>query len=200
MRAGRIAAGLLLLAAAVLVALLAVDVRRWHDAFGTVRTPAPSLEASPLLPFDPAGHLLGVAGELAYRRALRDFRALGARGGGLDNGRSAIDARGELEARLAELARGSDPARASLAENLLGILAFADSKPQGPAAPAPVDRSIAAFAAAVRLDPGDDDAKFNLELLLRLLVARGERSGANGSTGPAAGRRGAGGGLPGRGY
>jgi len=90
---------------------------------------------------------------------------------------------------------------ASEADNLLGILAFADSTQTGPAAPAPVDQSVADFQAAVRLEPGNVDAKFNLELLLHQLLARGIRPGSNSSAGgPAKGHRGAGGGLPGRGY
>jgi hypothetical protein len=64
-----------------------------------------------------------------------------------------------------------------------------------------VERSVADFQSAVQLDPANDDAKYNLELLLRELLARGVRPGSNGSsTGPAKGHKGAGGGQPGRGY
>jgi hypothetical protein len=84
---------------------------------------------------------------------------------------------------------------------MLGILAFADSRPVGPSAPAPVDQSVGAFQAAVRADPTNEAAKYNLELLLRRLVAKGTRRGPNGSaSGPSLGRNGASGGLPGHGY
>ena len=99
-----------------------------------------------------------------------------AAGRGYDNGLSESRDRGELEAELTELARSGDLRRGSEAENLLGILAFADSRPSGPTAPAPVDQSVSDFQAAVRLDPGNEDAKFNLELLLRQLVAKGTRA------------------------
>jgi hypothetical protein len=84
---------------------------------------------------------------------------------------------------------------------MLGILAFTDSTPSGPIAAAPIDESVADFQSAIRLDPGNTDAKFNLELLLRQLVAKGVRPGASNSAGgQATGHHGAGGGLPGRGY
>ena len=88
--------------------------------------------------------------------------------------------------------RSGDRRRGSEAANLLGILAFADSRPSGPTAPAPVDQSVADFQAAVRLDPGNEDAKFNLELLLRQLVAKGIRRGLRQHVGrPVEGRTGA---------
>ena len=124
-----------------------------------------------------------------------------AAGNGLDNGYSESRARGELEAELAELAQGSNRVRDAEADNLLGILAFLDSQENGPSAPAPVDRSVGDFQAAVQMDPANEDAKFNLEWLLRELLAHGERSGSNASSsGPAKGHTGAGGGTPGRGY
>ncbi len=64
-----------------------------------------------------------------------------------------------------------------------------------------MDASVADFQAAVRLDANDADAKFNLELVLRKLLAIGSRHGSDNSTGGGStGRRGGGGGLPGSGY
>ena len=84
---------------------------------------------------------------------------------------------------------------------MLGILAFADSQRTGPTAPAPVEQSVADFQAAVRADPSNEVAKYNLELLLRKLAASGTRHGPNGSAGGTGhGRNGAGGGIVGRGY
>jgi hypothetical protein len=157
--------------------------------------------ASTILPFDPALHILGLSEELRLRRAARSFVAVAAAGNGVDNGYSESQARGALEGVLTDIARTSNRAQASAAENMLGILAFADSQQRGPNAAAPVERSVADFQASAQLDPANEAAKYNLELLLHELIAKGERPGANASNGgPARGHRGAAGGLPGRGY
>jgi hypothetical protein len=53
----------------------------------------------------------------------------------------------------------------------------------------------------VRLDPTNAAAQYNLELLLRMLLAHGQRVGPNSAPGPrATGRKGAGAGQPGTGY
>ena len=157
--------------------------------------------APSVLPGDPAGAILGLSGQLAYRKAAQSFVAVAAAGNGFDNGYSESRARGDLEATLESLAGGPNRARDSRLENMLGILAFSDSQQHGPSAPAPVERSLAGFRSAVQLDPTNEDAKFNLESLLRALVAHGSRAGGtSGSGGPAKGHKGAGGGLPGRGY
>ena len=199
-------AGLLLLLA-VFAALLAADLRGWRTTLGSGdarfdQSPADaSWSSSSILPGDPARAILGLPGELAYRRAAQAFAAVVAAGNGFDNGFSESQARGALEATLESLARGTDRVRDAQLENMLGILAFSDSQQHGPTAPAPVDRAVAGFRSAVQLDPANEDAKFNLEWLLRKLVAKGSRAGnSSGSGGPAKGHKGAGGGLPGRGY
>ena len=54
---------------------------------------------------------------------------------------------------------------------------------------------------AVRDDPENTTAKFDLELLLRVLTAQGVRVGSNNQAGAGStGRHGAGGGIPGSGY
>ncbi len=206
-RGTRFAAAVVLLAGAVVLVLLAADVLGWRDAVRdgdrhfASEPPSAAWHASTRLPFDPARALLGLDGELRFRAAAQQFAAVQAAGRGYDNGLSESRDRGELEAELTELARSGDLRRGSEAANLLGILAFADSRPSGPTAPAPVDQSVSDFQTAVRLDPGNEDAKFNLELLLRQLVAKGTRRGSdNTSAGPSKGHRGAGGGIPGRGY
>ena len=207
MRAGRIVALAVLAAAGVVAALLAADLRSWQtavrsgDATFADDPASASWHVSTLLPFDPALHILGLADQLALRRAAQQFVPVATAGNGLDNGFSESQARGALEEVLTRLGAGPSRERDSEAENLLGILAFLDTKQHGPNAPAPVERSVADFQSAVQLDPADDDAKFNLELLLRELLARGVRPGSNGSSpGPAKGHKGAGGGQAGRGY
>jgi hypothetical protein len=207
MRAARLVAALVLLGVAALLALLAADVLGWRDAVARgdrqfAAAPASaSWQASPLLPGDPARSLLGLALPLRFRAALERFVAVEAAGTGYDNGLSEARSRGELEAELGRLARAGDRTLASAADNLLGILAYADATPTGPVGAAPIDESVADFQAAVRLDPANAEAKFNLELLLHQLIAHGVRPGASpGAGGPARGHRGSGGGLPGRGY
>jgi hypothetical protein len=207
MRIGRVVIALVLLALAAFAALLAADMRAWQ---ATLRagdltysgSPADAAWTNPsLLPGDPAGSILNLSGQLAYRKASQSFVAVNAAGNGFDNGYTESRERGDLESTFESLARGADRARDAELENMLGILAFADSRQRGPSAPAPVERSVAGFRSAVQLDPSNEDAKFNLESLMRALVAHGSRGGGtSGSGGPARGHKGAGGGIPGRGY
>jgi hypothetical protein len=206
-RALRPVAVVVLVAAAAILALLAADVLSWRDAMqrgdrAFAGSPANATwAADTVLPSDTARWLLDLDVPLRFRDAEQRYAVLSAEGRGYDNGVTASRSRGELEAVLAELGRSDDHVIASQAENLLGILAYSDSRQTGPIAAAPVDQSVAAFQAAVRLDPTNADAKVNLELLLRELVAKGVRQGPSSSSdGPSKGRRGAGGGLPGRGY
>lgn len=205
-RASRIALAAVLCGAAAVLVFLALDVLRWRDAIGSgdrafARSPASATwQASTLLPGDPARGLLGLGPALRFRAGEQAFAAVEAAGNGYDNGFSEAHARGELEAELAALGMSGQRPLASEADNLLGILAFADATQTGPMAPAPAEQSVADFQAAVRLDPADVDAKFNLELVLRALIAKGVRHGASNAPGKANGHSGAGGGLAGSGY
>jgi hypothetical protein len=202
----RIAIAVVALAAAVLVALLAADLRSTQDALRSgdavfAQSPAAAgWQASTILPSSISRGLLGISDQLAFRRAAQSFVAVHNAGLGIDNGYSESQRRAALEVTLTNLAHGSDRRRAAAADNLLGILAFSDSQQTGASAPAPVERSVADFQSAVQLDPANADSKFNLEWLLRQLVATGTRVG-NGGQGPIAkGHKGAGGGSPGKGY
>jgi len=206
-RAVRLIAAVGLLAVAFALAALAADVIHWRDTIRAgdrelARAPA-SAAWSPSTVYPPGfGRvLLGLDTPLELRRAMQEFAAVRAAGTGYDNGLTESQARGELEAALSRLSQAHDHVIASAAANLLGILAFSDATPTGPIAPAPVDQSVADFQAAVRLDPSNTDAKFNLERLLHELIAKGVRQGpGSNATGHARGHRGASGGLPGRGY
>ena len=196
-----IAAGLALVLAAVL-ALLAADVRSWRDTmraddlrFQLSASTAANWNTSTLLPAGVARRVLDVDDDRELRRGVAAFRAAD-RARGFSRSR----VRGAAEAALADVAASNDAsAHASQAFDLLGILAFSDSTSGRRATP--VERSLAAFDNAVRRDPGNTAAKYNLELLLRLLEAEGERRGPNTAPGPrGSGRRGAGTGTPGQGY
>lgn len=191
----RITAAVLLLAVAVLAALLAVDVRSWDsslrqgDAVYAV-TPGKATWTPPTLLGGTARALLGTGDDVAFRRALQLYAVAAATPKRLDTAVERQTLRSHAQSRLSAAARGS---HASQAETLLGILAF-----QGPSG---VDEATADFTNAVRADPSNAAAKFDLELMLRLTAAHGSRAGAgSGNSFGKGGRRGAGGGGAGGGY
>lgn len=201
MRALRFLPALVLVVLAVFVALLAADVRGWQQTFASddVRTSA-SWSASPRIPWNLAGRLLGIGDDVQARRAIRHFEQTVSASARLDKALSVTAARARAETELAAVARGSGP-RSSQAGTLLGILAFGDLARGGGRDPSQAETAIADLENAVRADPADETAKFDLELVLRLMAARGERSGVTSGSGVGStGRRGAGGGTPGRGY
>ena len=201
----RLALALAAIVLAVIAALLASDLRGWRDAFAHddlafAASPraTPDWRASATLPGDPAAALLSVGGDRTLRTGVRLFEASYRTGLGFDSGVSQRRLRSAAEAVLARAAQDADPQRASQAYDLAGILAFGESSSAGGSASA-TDRAVTDLQTAVRLDPGNEDAKANLELLLRLLVAHGVRPTA--ASGPrASGHRGAGSGTPGTGY
>jgi hypothetical protein len=206
-RPWRVVLAVLALVVAVLAALLASDLRSWQTTMreGDLRfTQSPTLatwKPSTVLPAGLSRGLLGLSGQIAFRRAARSFVTVSTLGEGYDNGYSEGQKRGDLEVTLTNLARSGNAVRDSAVNNMLGVLAFADSRPTGANTPAPVDRAVGDFTTAVELDPSNEYAKFNLEWLLEQLVARGQRSGNSAGTGGnGKGHQGAAGGLPGKGY
>ena len=193
-----------LVALAVVVALLAADVRSWPRTFSgedAVFAAAPARGT-----WTPATHLggaaadlLGVGDDVAFRHALQLYDGAARRPQRLDNALDVQTARASAQDALAAVALDSDAHRAAQARTLLGILAFGATA-QG-SGPSQVDAAISDFTDAIRADPGDEDAKFDLELLLRLTVAHGVRTGRGTGGGfGRTGRHGAGGGVPGSGY
>jgi hypothetical protein len=206
MRASRLAAATVAIVLAAGLLLVAADVRRWRatmraDDLAFSAGASPSWDAGELLPFGVSQRVLAVGDDRALRRAMVLFRrAPGARAA-LEP-RFARRARSDAELALAQAAEQSPGAQASQAQDLLGVLAFSDSTSgRAGGRASPVERSIAAFETAIRLDRDNASAKHNLELLLRLVRARGHRPNSGPSPGTrGSGRRGAGGGTPGRGY
>lgn len=200
----RLGIATLLVAASVLVALLAADVRSWPPALSSgdaVYTATPGRAEWPAAARlgGLAGSLLGTDDDVTYRKALQRYSlAIGVRQR-LDNALDVQTARAEAQDALALAARDSDPRRAAQARTLLGILTFGASAAGG--SQNQVDAAAADFTDAIKADPGDDAAKFDLELILRLTAAHGTRIGPGQSNGlGSTGRHGAGGGLPGNGY
>jgi hypothetical protein len=207
-------AALVLLVLAGAAVLLASDVRAWQSAIGgddalLAVSPANATWRPPTrLPASLAEGVLGLRDDVAARRAIALFRGTAGVAQALDSETQTQAKRGRAEAALADIARDPNRARASQAETLLGVLIFTDRAPssnpfQSSTGPAPdqIQESIADFQNAVRDDPGNLTAKFNLELLIRALAAQGVRVGSAQQSGAGStGKRGAGGGVPGQGY
>jgi hypothetical protein len=190
---------------ALVFAVAAHDALSWRSALsrGDARIDAAPANAqwraSTLLPGDPTRALLALGDDLALRRALRGFLVAEATPRGFDNGVTQTRVRAGAEIVLSDLAARGPAANASQAGDLLGVLVVKAGRVVGGVTAD--DRAGAAFEAAVRRDPANVDAKYNLELLLRRTKATGTRQGPGSGSGALAhGRRGAGAGTPGRGY
>lgn len=204
---------LVLLVLAGAAALLASDARSWRQ---TLRSDDALLAASPRsATWSPpthlsslAEHLLGVSDDVELRKALALYSENADVPQRLDNAQQVALGRGKAEQALATVARRAPGPRASQAETLLGALVFTDvgpsSDPFHVATGVDVDQaqaSVTDFADAVRADPGNDVAKYDLELALRTLLAQNIRVNTGPQTGAGTtGRHGAGGGASGGGY
>jgi hypothetical protein len=171
--------------AAIFLVLLARDAWHWGRAIrdGDERAAvgsasAATWDARATLPGGLARRLLGIDDDLAYRRTA--IRALGL--SPQTPSPKAQKQRSIVEAALARIARNDpDRTRASWAAEELGILLYTDPPSPDQAANAyqdpaqagpssqltPEQKAEAQFVVAVRLDPGNDSAQRNLELMLR---------------------------------
>lgn len=200
----RIVLAAVLAAAAVCAVLLANDIRKSRDALrnGDVvyaATPSRASWTADTTLGSVAVSLLGDQDDLDFRRALQHYVDASKLQLRLDNAIDVEGARGRAQDILEQAARTDDPKRASQALTLLGILAYRSAA--SGTTQSQVDAAIADFTDATRADPENEDAAFDLELLLRLTTAHGSRvqPGQGGGFGRV-GRRGAGGGQPGSGY
>ena len=175
LRSIRMVSGVLLLVAAVLVALVAEDARRWPariDA-GDVRFAASTQSAdawsrSDRLPVRLGDDLLGIEDDVAYRRALQLVRRL--RFASMSRGAVWVQLLGRAESSLIGLEQHQDDARGrSATANLLGIVYTESGAASGAAGGDFRRAALTSWERAVRLDPQNVDAKFNLELLLSLV-------------------------------
>jgi hypothetical protein len=203
-RAPWIALAAALAALGVLAALLAADVRSWPPALASgddlFAASAPGATWTPPTRLGGlAQDLLGLQGDVQLRRALQLYRESGAVPQRLDNAIDVQTARAEAQDALATAARQSRPQSASQALTLLGILALRSVAVGGVSSQ--TDAALSDFTDAVRADPGNELAKYDLELLLRLTAAHGVRAGAGQGSGVGrSGRHGGAGGVPGSGY
>ncbi len=208
-----LAGAVVLLALSAVAALLAQDVRSWQrtfreaDALVTlaprVASWQPDTNVSSL-----AEHTLGVHDDAEARRAITAYLTSLRLPVRLDNAQQVALARGHAEQALATVARSSHGTRASQAETLLGVLTFTDVGPSNDPFqettgidPNQAQASLANFTDAVRADPRNASAKYDLEFALRALLTQGFGTGRGPQIGSGSvGQRGAGGGLPGEGF
>jgi hypothetical protein len=205
MRPWLLVLGAVLVAAGIGALVLAHDLHGWDRALergdaAAAEAPATARwEAAPWLPGDAAGELLGLDDDVRLRRALVAFSAARGVARGFDNGARAARARAGAEVALADVVARGAPSQAAQAGNLLGVLVAASGS--GADASVAEDRAAEIFASAVGADPAVDDAKYNLELLLRRIRVVGTREGPGRGTGNRGdSRRGAGAGVAGEGY
>jgi hypothetical protein len=175
----RIAAALAALVVAAVVAVAAEDARRWPEnlRLDDVRFRAAPERAdwgeSQWFGADAVRSLLGLDDDLEFRRLVAAFHRQ--REGVTETDAVArLQAQAQLETALRAIERGdSSTQRRARAANMLGVLSFdaAISTPRG--AQSLLDQTVGEFRTAIRIDPREEEAKFNLELLLEL-VARGD--------------------------
>lgn len=187
----------------VVAMLVASDVRSLQRSLSSgdavyAAAPRSARWAPPTRVGNMARDLLGVQGSVAARHALRLYRMAAATHFNLGNGVQVQTKRAAAQDALEALARSGDAKQTAQALTLLGILAYGATArgDQNQAEAATAD-----FSGAIAADPGNTPAKFDLELLLRLAVAQGTRTGQGlGGGFGRGGHRGAGGGTPGHGY
>jgi len=175
LRGVRLTVGVLAVLLAILLALVAEDARRWPGRLdaGDVRFAASTRsddawKATDRLPVRLGDDALGIDDDLAYRRALQLVRRM--RSAGLSRGSVWVQLLGRAESALVDLEEKQHDRRTrSATANLLGIV-YADSGASSGAAGADFRRgALSAWERAVRLDPANVEAKFNLELMLTLV-------------------------------
>ena len=205
-----LAAGALVsIALAVLLTLLAVDVSRWNDAVasGDVRFRASPederlWQPSELVPFDVGRKTLAVQDDVDFRQAVRALRTAELEDAVISDPEVAIR-RNEAQARLeAVVVRDADNSRRSRAAGLLGVLGLARFQYETQERETLLSATIANLTLALALDPGNDEAKYNLELAYqrgRGLDLTEASAGSNAAPG-GQGSKGAGAGQPGSGY
>jgi hypothetical protein len=185
------------LAGAVLLLLLATDVRGWSARFAADdlryrANPVPENLWTPtqLVPFGLARNILGINDDIQYRRALRAFRLARPLESNLYNVKFST-LRAEAQVQMAEIAdRGNDLARRSQAANLLGVLGFAMAARDLDLRATFLRDAIASFRQAIALDVTNDDALFNLEFALQeqnISQEQQQRGSSNSNSGSNAG-------------
>ena len=173
-RALPLVAAAVLLALAAGLALFASDIRAWQGAvtnsdlrFRSQRSHIGLWRSPTVLPGDPARSTLGLGDALSYRRATQLFwlSITGASTGGQAD---LAATRAEAQTRLQKLmTTGATAQERSAAANMLGVMTVTAPE-SSPTQKAEIAAATHYFKQAVIDDPKNNDAKLNLELLLRI--------------------------------
>jgi hypothetical protein len=163
---------------AVFAALLAHDVRSWRDTLrdDSVRYAVSSSADQPAgaatyLPSGLSERLLGVKADERRLAALRLFalaNAADVRGGVTPRVGALLQT---AEKALSQEAQDPSPPRASQAGTLLSVILFKSARAAFVTDVAAFSAAISAAQNAVRVDPANEQAKADLELLLRQFEA-----------------------------
>jgi hypothetical protein len=173
----------LALALAVAIALLAADVLRWERQIdrGDLRYASDLGQEGmwtpdTILPVGVSRTLLAVGDDLAFRNGVQRFW--------LSRPRAPVrqfadvTRRSGAERDLARLVGGeASGERRSVVANLRGALVLEETRGLGVQQSVLLRRAIEHFRQAVALDPSNDEAKFNLELAIKMLRNVGRSAG-----------------------
>ena len=139
--------------------------------------------------------LLDVDDDIAYREVLQQFGLARVRQPVRDQRDLALRGRGRRRSWRGSGSSRWGAQRLSMLANLSGALAFEEARFDEGQRATFLRRSLAEFREAIKLDPANEDAKYNLELVLRLIVnaqqrvERRRRRGARRHAGERRGRR-----------
>lgn len=189
----------LLLGAGLLLAVAAVDALRWRGlverddvAFDRAHGGPGLWRPDALLPGDPVERTIGVRDDVAFRRALQKWVL--ARPAQQPRNQHDVALRADADAQLAFVAdAGASAETRSRAATLRGVLALEEARSSGPRGAAAIERSLEQFRVAIRLDGTNSQAKYDLELVLRLAQSSAQQgsrrpgSRPNSGTGTGAG-------------
>ena len=179
---------LVLVAGAVVLSVLALDVVRWGSQleeadlrYQAMRGDRKMWHADTVLPAKVSRKVIAVDDDIAYREALQMFRLSGLRAEQATLGQVATKSGAEL--RLERIGRTHpDLKLRSQAANLRGVMSFEEARGTSQDPGLFLRRALADFKESMRLDPENEAAKYNLELVLRLIETTEENEGG-GSTG-----------------
>jgi hypothetical protein len=162
---------------AVVLLLLALDANSWNKTvsrddlrFRALPTHSGLWKPKTNLPGDPASLLIGTGSTMQYRRALQYFWFSHV-GNNPEVRQDAPTLRADAQDKLQALMKtGANVHQRSAAANLLGVLVVTTpSIANDPSAiTQTLTRSAEYFQQAIAIDPSNNDAKENLELVLRL--------------------------------
>jgi len=164
----------LLVVAGLLLAVAAVDALRWRGlvegddvTFARAHGGTGLWQPDTLLPGDPVRRTIGVRDDIAFRRALQLWVL--ARPAQEPRNQHDLALRAEADAQLAFAAdTGASAVTRSRVATLRGVLALEEARTSGPRGAAAIERSLEQFRRAIRLDGTNSQAKYDLELVLRL--------------------------------